>query len=201
MVREENWINSQHFVGLFFCIIFFFLLRKEAYAFLSLNQLLGYCIFWVESTRFFLSWSSLVFCFNGMNSRLALLHSCHPGTSFSFHSWIISTVPCVLALTLLVFLLVAREYPQVMPLHVWTCLFSAFLLDGSFEYKNLGHNYFTLEISETLLSLLQLRVSDFSQRLNFSLHFCFFLKSLRIFSWWLYNFHRIRLDVFSWNRR
>lgn len=59
---------------------------------------------------------------------------------------------CVLASTLLGFILVAREYPQVMPLHVWKCLFSAFLLDGSFEYKNLGHNYFTLEISATLLS-------------------------------------------------
>lgn len=124
----------------------------------------------MESTPFFLLWSLLIFCFKRMNYCLVLLHSCHPGTSFSFHSWIISTVSCVLTSILLVFILVAREYPQVMSLLAWKCLYSAFLLDGSFGFKNLGQNYFTLEISEALLCLLQLRVSDFSQILHFS-HF------------------------------
>lgn len=122
----------------------------------------------MESTPFFLSWSSLIFRFNRMNYCLVLLHSCHPGTSFSFHSWIISTVSCVPTSTLFFFILAAREYPQVMSLHVWKCLYSAFWLDGSFGYKNLGQNYFALEISEARLCLLQLRVSDFSHILHFS---------------------------------
>lgn len=55
-----------------------------------------------------------------------------------------------------------------MSLHVWKCLYSAFLLDGSFGYKNLAQNYFAFEISEALFCLLQLRVPDFSPILPFS---------------------------------
>ena len=80
---------------------FFFLLRNTT--FLSVSQLLSYSVFWAASTPFFLSWSSLIFCFNGMNYCLVLLHSCHPGSPFSFHSWLISTVSSVLTSTLLGF--------------------------------------------------------------------------------------------------
>lgn len=135
------------------CLFLFYWEKKHA---VIISQPLSYSVFWTTHL-FFFSWNSLIFCLNRMNYCLVLLHSCHLGLLFHFT---LGSFPLFLVFPHLLYWfssLFAREYPQVMSLHVWSLFILSYHLIDHLDIK--GQSYFTLEILRHCTFIM--RVSEF----------------------------------------